>query len=230
MVGAVAALLPVGSASGNGRFPTTTSVRFHPSDSDIRIVATTFGLLLTGDGGASHHWVCESAVGYAGTFDPDYAVAADGSIFATTFDGLRVTRDGGCTWELTGSPIDGLFPGAIEIASNGYVWAVATKFGTNGVFFSDDNGLSFNKTSLERAGAWWHALAIAPGDSDRIFVSGFVVPGCVPDGGSGQPPALLFRSDNGGTDWTELPVSDFQFAEEPLLFVEAVSATDPDLV
>ena len=55
----------------------------------------TFGLLVSHDDGAGFYWVCEQNIGYEGTFDPKYRIGANGDIYATTFEGLRVSRDGG---------------------------------------------------------------------------------------------------------------------------------------
>ena len=47
--------------------------------------------------------MCEAAVGYGGTFDPDYAYSPTGALFATTFNGLNVMRTAGdsCTFAAT---------------------------------------------------------------------------------------------------------------------------------
>jgi hypothetical protein len=92
-------------ARANGRFPATVNVHVRADDQDFILVPATFGLLLSKNGGQSFQWVCEEAIGYGGTYDPDYAVAADGRIFATTFAGLRVSTDSGCTFET----LSGLF-------------------------------------------------------------------------------------------------------------------------
>jgi hypothetical protein len=217
-------------ASANGRFPTTVDVRFHPADDSMRLVSATFGLLISSDGGASYQWVCEVAIGYGGTYDPDYAVAADGSIFATTFDGLRVSRDGGCTFELVGGELDGLFPGAVDVAPNGDVWTCATLLSDNGAFRSTDNGVSFARTNVDVTGAWWHSIAVAPTDSNRVYVSGFVTPGTTPDAGPGMNNVRVLRTDDAGDAWIELPATGFVLGDEQDVFIEAVSPTDPDVV
>ena len=97
---AIALLLGLagGTVFANGRPPATNGVAFHPADPQTILIRSTFGLLISKDDGCSFHWVCEKAIGYGGEFDPKYAVSVDGTLFATTFEGLRVSRDGGCTW------------------------------------------------------------------------------------------------------------------------------------
>src|ERR687888_242328 len=73
------------ASRANGRLPALVNVRFQPNSSDTIIVAATFGLLISRDGGQSFRWVCEMAVGYGGingsNFDPDYAVNSEGDIY-----------------------------------------------------------------------------------------------------------------------------------------------------
>src|SRR5262245_26472864 len=107
LFGALLCLAELGRPAGaNGRFPASVNVRFQPDETQTILAPATFGLLISHDDGATFHWVCEAGVGYAGVYDPDYAVATDGAIYATTFDGLRVSRDGGCTFQAIGAPLD----------------------------------------------------------------------------------------------------------------------------
>src|SRR5687767_2452764 len=96
---AVLALLlaSAATAEANGRPPQSVKVVFRPGSTSDILLGVTFGLMITRDDAVTWRWVCESAVGFEGTFDPDYEFATDGSIWATTFDGLRNTRDG-CAW------------------------------------------------------------------------------------------------------------------------------------
>src|SRR5690606_19038259 len=59
-----------GSAHANGRPPATNGVYLHPGDPDAVFVRSTFGLLVSRDGGCSFRWICERAIGYGGEFDP----------------------------------------------------------------------------------------------------------------------------------------------------------------
>src|SRR5262245_37842212 len=89
-------------AWANGRPPSTSSIAFRPGhDSDVA-AGLTFGLLISHDAGATWAWICETAVGYGGTYDPHYAFSTSGALFASTFDGLKVARDS-CTFSGTSS-------------------------------------------------------------------------------------------------------------------------------
>ncbi len=174
--------------------------------------------------------MCEDALGYGGTYDPDYAIAADGAVYSTSFDGLRRTRDGGCTWPLVGGNIDSLFPAAVDIAADGAVWVAMTSGTDNGVFTSTDDGATFQRTALVRPGAFWNAQVLSRADANRAFVTGVLIPGLVPDGGIDQPVALLYRTDDAGASWIELPVSDFAFGTNAEVFVLDVAPGAPDTV
>src|SRR6476469_3039501 len=94
----IAALAP--SAFANGRAPGTSTIHFREGHEQDIAAGMTFGLLLSHDGGTSWHWMCETAVGYGGLWDPDYSYLQDGTLFATTFNGLRSMSDG-CTFAST---------------------------------------------------------------------------------------------------------------------------------
>ncbi len=91
-------LAGAGVASANGRAPGTATINFKKGDDTQIAAGMTFGVVHSTDGGATWTWQCEEAVGYGGMYDPDYAFTATGALFATTFDGLKVNRDG-CTYD-----------------------------------------------------------------------------------------------------------------------------------
>jgi photosystem II stability/assembly factor-like uncharacterized protein len=227
MLASAAAMLAARDSHANGRPPATTNVRFQPDDTETIYLPVTFGLLVSSDGGESFRWVCETAIGYGGTFDPDYAIDADGAIYATTFKGLRVSRDQGCTWETLD---DGISPTAflseVEIGPDGRVWApTSTGQGPNDVFVSTD-GTSFVSSNLPVEKDWWISIRTTPADVNRLYVSGFTPP----QGSDIPAQALLRRSDDGGQKWTELSVDGFTFGDQPRLYVVGVSPMQADVV
>src|SRR5687768_15370393 len=85
----------VPDASANGRFPAQQDILFQPGKPSTIYAPVTFGLMVSTDDGASFRWVCEEAIPYGGKFDPDYVASASGKLWATTYDGTRVTTDHG---------------------------------------------------------------------------------------------------------------------------------------
>ncbi len=232
-----------GGAFANGRPPATNGVAFHPADPQVILIRSTFGLLISKDDGCSFHWVCEKAIGYGGEFDPKYAVAVDGTIFATTFEGLRVSRDGGCSWvtatsEAPAGPnkISDLWIDALDIGPDGTLWvATAESAGANDVYSSSDNGLTFRSRGQSSANIWWKSVKVARSNKDRVYLTGYQVAGVLPDGGQAAPTAHLRRSDDGGATWAPLELfgsrrdpPDMKFGPTPIVLVSAVDPKQPD--
>ncbi|MDX2087750.1 MAG: sialidase family protein [Kofleriaceae bacterium] len=217
-------------AHSNGRPPATNGVYVRSTDPHSLYVRTTFGLLISHDDGCSFRWVCEKAIGYGGEFDPKYAIAADGTIFATTFTGLRVSRDGGCSWETAtatkpaGDPgrIADMWIDGIAIAPNGDIWVVTADSGKpNNVYHSTDNGLTFTPGPLASAQIWWKSVAIARSQPQRIYVTGYQVAPAVQ--------ASLRVSDDGGTTWAPRPFAPtVKLGTTPVVVATAVDPLNPD--
>lgn len=233
-----AALLVPAAAHANGRFPTSTSVAFRPGNTQDIYLGVTFGLLISHDD-QRFHWVCERNVGYEGTFDPKYRVAADGTIYATTFRGLRVSRDGGCTFETATADQPASDPGylvnvwvdAIDVGPTGDVWvATAESARPNDIYRSTDGARTFRPTGNQSMQIWWKSLAVADGDARRVYATGYQVTQTAEDGGVIPPTVHLRRTDDAGESWQPLAISAFELSTSPLVLVEAVSPADPDVV
>lgn len=226
------ALALAGTAQANGRPPATNGVAFHPADPSTILIRSTFGLLVSHDDGCSFHWVCEKAIGYGGEFDPKYAVAVDGTIFATTFEGLRVSRDGGCSWVTATDDntknLTGLWIDALDIGPDGTVWvATAESAGSNDVFSSSDNGITFLPRGQQSATIWWKSVKVAPSNKQRVYLTGYQV--------AKTSIAHLRRSDDNGATWTPLELfgsrrdpPDMKFGPTPIVLVAAVDPKAPD--
>ncbi|MEZ4401054.1 MAG: MYXO-CTERM sorting domain-containing protein [Kofleriaceae bacterium] len=238
VVTAAAVAAAPGVVHANGRFPQSVSVTFRPGDTSDLYLGTTFGFLISHDG-ASFRWLCEKNIGYEGTFDPKYRVAPDGTIYATTFRGLRVSRDGGCSFTTATAELPASDPGylnniwvdALDVAGNGDVWvATAESARPNDVFRSTDGARTFAPTGNRSMEIWWRSLAVAPSDSQRVYVTGYQVTQLGDDGGTIPPTVHLRRTDDAGTTWAQLPISDFQVGTSPLILIDAVSRFDPSVV
>lgn len=239
-------VLNAGPAAANGRFPASVNVGFQPGQADTILLPTTFGLLRSDDSGSTFDWVCEKTVGYGGTYDPDYAVTTDGDIYATTFDGLRVSHDGACTFESIGGPLAPIpcngqtcsqFVSDVEVGPDGRVW-VTTATGAlpdgygNDVYVSTD-GSTFTSAGLADPVDWWTTVKTAASDDQRIYVSGFRPAQTDGDGNVTSPAqALLAVSTNGGAGWVALPLTglDFSGAPQPEVRLLAVSPLNPDIL
>jgi photosystem II stability/assembly factor-like uncharacterized protein len=214
-------------AAANGRFPATISVHFEPDNDQRILVGTTFGVLLSEDDGATWRWTCEANVQYSGTWDPVYAISPAGTIFASTPAGLSITRDNGCNWSFAPPPMQDQWISDVQVGSDGAIWVSTASSGfANDVYVSHDDGMSFTSTGLLVTLAWWKSLRVAPSDPNRVYVSGYQLDGPA-DGGDGLPAPLLYRSDDGGAGWIEIP---FSMMGQSQLFIVGVSPSDPDVV
>ncbi len=218
----------VGVADANGRAPLTNGVFFQPTDNQSLYVRSTFGLLVSRDEGCSFRWVCEQNIGYGGSFDPKYAIASDGTLFATTFTGLRVSRDGGCSFTTATADLPAGAPGriadmwvdALDIGPTGEIWVATAESGKpNDVFRSTDGGVTFTSAGMLSPVIWWKSVVVAPSDATHVYLSGYQV--------STAPAAHVFSTTNGGQTWTEASLAGVQLAATPVVTVAAVDPTDP---
>ncbi len=230
----LAGLLVGGVAFANGRPPLTNGITFRPGDAHSVYLRTTFGLLISHDD-CSFRWVCEQNIGYSGMFDPKYAVATDGTIFATTYTGLRVSRDNGCTFtsatsELpVGSPnrIADAWIDNIDIGPTGEIWVTTADSGKpNDVYRSTDNGVTFTSRNKSSPTVWWKSVKVAPTDAARIYITGYEVASPSTDGGAPMPKAHLLRSDDSGDHWMESALAGVEFGPTATSYVVAVHPTD----
>lgn len=238
VIAVIAAL--AGVAGANGRPPMTNGVFFGRGEAAPILARTTFGLLISRDGGCSFRWVCEAAISAGGRFDPKYAVAEDGTIFASTVTGLRVSRDGGCTWTTAtaerraGDPgrIAGIWIDALELSPEGHVWVATAESGRpNDVYRSTDGGETFAPRGLASPAIWWKSVRVAASDPRRVYVTGYQVGGPpLPDGRPQPPAAHLRRSDDAGAHWRSTPLPDVRFGATPIVYAPAVDPANADVV
>jgi len=226
------------SASANGRAPATNGVFFHPNDPASIYVRTTFGLVVSHDDGCTFRWICEQNIGYGGTFDPKYAVASDGTIFATTFEGLRVSRDGGCSFTTAtaekpiGDPgrIAEIWVDAFDLGPTGEVWAgTSESTRANGIYRSTDNGVTFEPRGVLPTTIIWKSLEVSRSNPQVVYATGMEFGGTQPDGGMGGPITHLYRTTNGGESWTPSDLSSITFATNPELYVAAIDPANANV-
>lgn len=214
----------LGTAHANGRFPRTVKLIARPGHPQEMVLGVTFGLLTTTDDGAHWRWACESAVGFTGTYDPDYELSPTGALFATTFSGMRMTRDG-CHWSAMPEPLGERYVSAIAVGPDGAIYAGLADPADSRIFKSTDDGRTFVPTgALGMLGDWWMSIDVAPGRAQRVYATGFRA------AGGGPRQRIMFRSDDGGASWTELPTTALVGTDSSDLQIAAISPIDPDRV
>lgn len=209
-------------AAAHGRPPAMMALASRPGAPEAIVASTTFGAVITVDGGAIWRWICEEAIGYEGMkFDSRVTWTRQGALLAVGAGrGLRVSQDLGCTWE-EASGVEGLGVSDLTIvedtaADTPRMWATTSRYeAENAVLFSNDGGISFTRTSLVRDKLFFSSIRVLNGDPRRLRAAGWWF----------EPPsAWVFASDDGGETWRERRLT---ASDEPL-YVLAAGATDPD--
>jgi hypothetical protein len=209
-----------GVAQANGRYPATMSVHYRPGDDQVIAVGATIGLLQSHDDGETWTWTCEGSIGYGGPWDPVYQIAADGTLYATTTHGLRVSRDGGCTWTTVGDPLGDQWISDVQIGPDGAVWATTANSGLdNDVYVSRDGGQTFEPAGAHETQIWWKSIRVAPGDPGRVYLSGYLA--------TDPDPLPVIRRLEASGQWTDLP---FSYMNQSTVLLLDVSPGDPDLL
>jgi photosystem II stability/assembly factor-like uncharacterized protein len=215
-------LLVARVAEANGRTPGISTINFRRGMESEIVVGATFGLVKSVDGGATWRWMCEAAVGYGGTYDPDYAFTSAGTVFATTFTGLKVNRDG-CRFDAVSSSTK--FVSTATAGPDGAIYFAVGDAIEARLYKSTDDGQSFSM--LPPAGTvqvWWQSMEVAPSDPDRIYLFGYRAVGGFPT------VFMLRRSDDGGQTWMPLSTAGITTMPSSIIEVAGISKTNPDLV
>lgn len=215
------------AALANGRPPQTSTIHFKPGAENEILAGMSFGLLFSKDNGATWRWMCEDALPYGGMYDPDYEILTSGTVFATTFDGLKVSRDG-CRFDSTvlAPPAPDLkFFSVLARSSENTLYAAAADPKDANIYESTNDGVSF--TAITQPGMindWYQSLEVAPSDSNRMYVSGYRFV----QGGSGTTKEFfMFTSTNAGTSWTPMSLANITAMSNSTIEIVGVSKTDP---
>lgn len=207
-------------AEANGRSPATVSVHLRTGSSTDLAIWTTWGFLISRDG-SGFRWMCENALKVAGVFDPDIVFRGDGTILATSFEGLLINRDG-CQFEPSG--LGTKFITSVAEGSDGAIYAATVEVNDSKIYKSTDGGRTFpTGATAGELNDWWESMEVAPSNPQRIYLSGFRTTNMVKT-------HLLFRSDDGGATFQPLPVPQQQVTLSSDLEIAAISPTNPDVV
>jgi hypothetical protein len=189
------------------------------------LVATTYGFLVSHDGGATWRWGCEGGFGVFDTpWEPEYELTASGAITATTIGGLVRSTDG-CTWTPVAGDAGAHTSSTTAIASDGtlYVGSGGSGGPSAAVLRSTDDGLTFQPVgALGGAVDWIESLAVAPSNPMRLYATGSVT--------IGERQVRLWRSDDGGASWTTVATTALAPRPNSELQVAAIDPDTPDRI
>jgi hypothetical protein len=233
-LGAAILASAAGEARANGRFPESNAIFFAPSDPNLVLLRVTFGLIVSHDRGNTWDWICERSIGLAGIEDPMFNVTPAGTFLGSTFSGVTVSRDQGCSFAYAPSTKDFVF---IDLATRpstpDNVVAFASSYDGQ-----DEAGAIFFRSSLYETkdeGATFTELGppfdptllgetvdLTASDPDRIYVTAVRGPADT------QPKGVLLTSRDRGKTYQENPI--VLEGGEKAAFIAAVDPTNADRV
>ncbi len=209
------------AARAHGGRPQTSDALFGASADDI-VVASTFGVMTTLDGGATWQWICMESMPDAtrGVIRPAVRTTDDTILFAQHF-GLLEGHDRACdpTYETTLQ--NEYVADVTAIPGGGYAALPSDASAINRLYTSGD-GVAFAATGdAFPADFLPERVRYAPGDRTRVYVSGET-----PGSATTRYTATLFVSNDGGLHWSPIavPLAD----GETVLRVLDVDPHDPD--
>ncbi len=208
------------AALGNGRYPIANQLLVSPSDASRLVLRTTFGLVLSEDGGHTFGWVCEKAAGFVNNEDPPVEVTADGSILVASSQALSVSHDGGCAWEQQLAELS-IVDADVDPSQPKRTVAIASLYIDGGTRSGLEESLDDAKT--------WHTLgadfdglpatiAVAPSDPQRIYASGTTTSDLTP---------IISTSDDNGATWKSFPLVQENIT---VPFLAAIDPKHPEVV
>jgi hypothetical protein len=225
-------------AAANGRFPLANQIVFSPTDPNLIVLRTSYGILPSHDNGATWQYVCEGALGIGPStlLDPSIGLTHDNSLLAGVELGLNVSPDVGCNWNCIGGPLAGALIADLAVRPDSPSGAVAI---TGTYVVNADSGQELHDSRVFETtddGVTWTALggAIDPAvsvytidvtktDPNRLYVSGT-------RGFGLDRTASLFVSKDKGQTWAERPLPSLEFdpATEDEIFIGGVDPTNAD--
>ncbi|MGD0527170.1 MAG: sialidase family protein, partial [Polyangiaceae bacterium] len=224
-------------ASANGRFPASNQILFSPSNPQLIMERTTFGLLRSYDYGTTWQWFCEDAIGLPPTSneDPSYALVKNETLITGISLGLEISVDTGCNWTRQGGALAGQLVKDLDVPPNDTdtALAITSTFepdaGVDGgegylqhVFTSTDDGVTWAITGTIDPQATVTTLEVAPTDPMRIYVSAYR--------GEGMARTTsIFASSDGGQTWTEHQTP-LDPNTETAVYIAAVDPNNEDLL
>jgi photosystem II stability/assembly factor-like uncharacterized protein len=224
-------------ALANGRFPAANQIVFSPTDPNLIVMRTTFGVLRSSDGGSTWTWLCEDMLGLSPNAieDPSFALVANNTLVAGLSLGLKVSPDTGCSWTTIGGGLTGQHVEDLVVRPDApnTVLAITSTFqpdaGVEGgagyaqqIYSSSDDGATWATVGGIDPAATVQTIEVAATDPQRIYVSAF-------RGSDPQRTTSLFTSTDGGQTWTEHPTP-FDSSAETSVYIAAVDPNNADRV
>src|SRR5450432_3117485 len=239
-VAGAAVVLVASPAAANGRFPKSDQLVFSPTDRNLIVLRTTYGILPSHDNGQTWSFVCEDALGIdtaTAVVDPPMGLTENNALSVGGPRGLNVSTDVGCNWSCQGGPLAGQVivdlavrpddPTREVALTASYVATDSAQAGIYAqVFETMDNGVTWAPVGLPiDPRVVPTTVEVSRVDPDRLYVAG--------TRGFGMSASLfVFDRARTGQNWTEwvLPKAQFDGTQEDSIYVSGVDPTNADRV
>jgi len=203
-------------ARANGTFPAVSQLVADPGDPEHLVLRTTFGLLVTRDGGANWDWLCEAGAGYKDV-EPPLAVLPGGVILLGVPGGVSRSDAAGCNFELA-EGIDANVYDLARVPSEPDSAVAISGAGTDAQLWrTTDGGKTFAAVGDANAGFIPATVDVAATDANVIYASGL----------AGTTGAFL-RSTDGGKTFASFALPSTMSGRRP--FIAAVDPRNADTV
>jgi photosystem II stability/assembly factor-like uncharacterized protein len=217
-------LISAEDARANGRYPSAGLVVFDPAERERLAVRTTFGALVSRDGGRTFDYVCESALRLGVEEDPMLAFTATGRLVVATFGGV-LSSDDACSYSAL-PELDGqVVPDLARSGSDPDRLVAFRLLGKGGGLYesavvrSDDGARSFRAFEPLDETLLPVTIDVAAREPSRVYLS---ARRGVADGYD----SVLLVSDDGGENFRERPVPGT--AGQDLAYIAGVHPGEPD--
>jgi len=202
VLGLLCAAIP---AKANGRFPAAGHVEVDPADPAHIVLRTTYGLVVTRDGGNRWDWVCEKVMSFGGMWDPPIGIMTGGVIMVGLPDGLSLSTPDACQYSRI-EAMEGRFVADVAVDKTNPSRAVVLTLVPLGftfdtrLFLTEDGGSSFTQAGdVFPDNFRGLTVDLSPSDANVVYVSG-VLEGSIPQG-------VVLRSTDGGVSYEMSVVS-----------------------
>jgi hypothetical protein len=229
-------------ASGNGRFPQSNQIVFSPTDKNLIVLRTTYGILPSQDNGATWSFVCEDALGINTTtslLDPPLALTENNALNVGTPTGMNFSTDVGCNWNCIGGSLanQAIVDLAVRPETPSHLVAVTGTYEASDsaqdtiygqAFESTDNGVTWvpvgpplDPTVLPST------IEVARSNPDLLYVSGTRGVGVFT-----KASLFVYDKSRSGQGWAEwpLPPAQFDSTQEDSIYVSGVDPTNANRI
>jgi hypothetical protein len=213
------------TASAHGTLPQTREIVFHPTDPNVIVVRTSFGLVVSEDAGTTWRWICRTVIGSRDAEDPTTTVMSNGAVLMGLFDGLLSSDPTRCDFDFRAPDLTErvVIDLARDPADPSRAFAVTSDgLRLNGVYRTDDDGATFVPVAPEIDMILFEKLRIAPSMPMRLYLSG-----AIPPTATEPRRPFVHRSIDAGESWEQLPFEEFTEGDDNI-FVLGVDPTDPE--